>query len=385
MIRNLPRIRLILLAFVLWGSQGAEAQATSPDWQEAISGFAMQLARDVEADGIGGISAGVVMGRDLVWGQGFGWADVEKRIPAGVNTIYRVGSISKSFTAIALLQLWERGFLELDDPVSGALPEVARLSDRPAGSDAITFRHLASHTAGLIREPTLEGSTDGPLEYWEDKILAAIPTTSFYARPGESYRYSNIGFGILGYSLSRVTGIPFMELVDASMIRPLGMHSSGFVVTPAVAEQLASGYLRRSDGSVDSAVPYHEHVGRGYKVPNGGIYSTVGDLGRFVAGLTGAATVPALGPEGRRLIRISQTPEGDSRYSFGFSISQREGAPDLVGHGGSVAGYNAHLIFEPESGIGVILLRNYGGGETNLGRAARDLLWRLLEIREASR
>lgn len=127
-------------------------------------------------------------------------------------------------------------------------------------------------------------------------------------------------------------------------------------------------------------IPYQEHTGRGYKVPNGGIYSTVGDLGRFVAGLTGAATVPILGPEGKRLLGISQTPEGsEALYSFGFSLAEREGAPRLVGHGGSVAGYNAYLTFEPESGVGVVMLRNYGGGSTNLGRASQELLWTLLE------
>jgi len=373
----------LLFALGLWlvsHPSALLAQAAPSDWEQALSEFASEVARGVKADGVGGITAGVVVGRDVVWAQGFGWADVERRIPAGVNTIYRVGSISKSFTAVALLQLWERGFLDLDDEVVEAVPELADLADRPDGAMPITFRQMASHTAGLIREPELEGATDGPLEFWEDKILASIPTTSFYAAPGESYSYSNIGFGILGFSLSRVTGIPFMELVDASIIRPLGMHSSGFVVTPAVAEQLATGYVLRRDGSVDAEPPYREHVGRGYKVPNGGVYSTVGDLGRFVAGLTGAATVPILGPEGRRLVRTSQTPEGEPLYSFGFSISSAPGAPDLVGHGGSVAGYNAHLVFEPESGIGVVLLRNYGGGELNLGVAAKDLLWRLVEI-----
>jgi CubicO group peptidase (beta-lactamase class C family) len=370
----------LLLAKGTVAGQDIAAQDPPQDWQEALARFSRQIAEDVQVDGVGGITAGVVVGRDLVWAQGFGWADVERRIPAGVNTIYRIGSISKSFTAVALLQLWERGYLELDDPVRGVLPELDQLPERPEGAQPITFRQLASHTAGLIREPRLEGSTDGPLEFWEDKILASIPTTGFYAPPGESYRYSNIGFGILGYSLSRVTGIPFMELVDASLFRPLGMHSSGFVVTPAIAEQLATGYVQRRDGTVSAEVPYEEHVGRGYKVPNGGIYSTVGDLGRFVAGMTGAATVPVLGPEGRRLLRTSQTPEGGSRYSFGFSISEVEGHPPLIGHGGSVAGYNAHLIFEPESQIGVVLLRNYGGGETSLGRAARNLLLDLVEL-----
>ncbi|MFH1763600.1 MAG: serine hydrolase domain-containing protein [Gemmatimonadota bacterium] len=370
---------VVVLLFLNW-PQLVFGQTTTREWEETLAEFAQQLARDVYADGIGGISAGVVVGRDLVWAQGFGWSDVGRRIPAGVNSVYRVGSISKSFTAVALLQLWERGYLGLDDSVGEVLPELDQMPGRPAGAEPITFRHLASHTAGLIREPELEGAAEGPLELWEDKILASIPTTSFYTSPGESFRYSNIGFGILGYSLSRISGIPFMELVDAGIIRPLGMHSSGFVVTPAIAEQLATGYVLRGDGTVDSRTPYLEHVGRGYKVPNGGVYSTVGDLGRFIAGLTGAASAPILGSEGRRLIRTSQTPENGAQYSFGFFISQREGSPDLIGHGGSVAGYNAHLVFEPESGIGVVLLRNYGGGETDLGRAAQELLWRLVEV-----
>lgn len=374
------RIAILSLALFGFGRGPVEAQVGSLEWQEALSAFASRLAADVEADDIGGITAGVVLGRDLVWAEGFGWADVEEGIPAGVNSIYRVGSISKSFTAVSLLQLWERGYLELDDRVADAVPELAGLVDRPAGIRAITYRDLASHTAGLVREPGLEGSTDGPLEFWEEKILASIPTTGFYAAPGESYSYSNIGFGILGFALGRVSGMPFMELVDAAIIRPLGMHQSGFVVTPSVAEQLATGYVRRRDGTVDAAVPYEEHVGRGYKVPNGGIYSTVGDLGRFVAGMTGAASAPILGPEARALIRESQTPPDGSAYSFGFRISRRDGAPDLIGHGGSVAGYNAALVFEPETGLGVVILRNYGGGSTNLGRAANELLWNLLEI-----
>jgi CubicO group peptidase (beta-lactamase class C family) len=357
----------------------AESQTTSGTWQAALNRFSAELGQDVASDGVGGISAGVVVGRDLVWAQGFGWADTDRRIPAGVNTIYRIGSISKSVTAVSLLQLGERGFLELDDPVAEVVPELRGLKERPVGAGSITYRQLASHTAGLIREPELEGAAQGPLEFWEEKILASIPTTAFYTLPGESYRYSNIGFGILGFSLSRATGIPFMELVDAGIFRPLGMHSSGFVVTPAVAERLATGYVLRRDGTIDPERPYAEHVGRGYKIPNGGVYSTVGDLARLVAGLTGAATVPILGPEGRRLVATSQTPPGDTAYSFGFRVHRREGEPDLVGHGGSVAGYNAHLIFEPVSGIGVILLRNYGGGATNLGSAARDLLRELVE------
>jgi CubicO group peptidase (beta-lactamase class C family) len=370
----------LLLPLAVFGADGTAQTAPNP-WEEALAGFGAALAADVERDDLGGITAGVVVGRDLVWAQGFGWADRDRKVPAGIGTIYRVGSISKSFTAVALLQLHERGYLDLDDAVSRVVPELGGLKDRQEGYAPITFRHLASHTAGLIREPELEGAAEGPLEFWEDKILASIPATSFFGAQGEAYRYSNIGFGILGYAMGRAVEVPFMELVDGLLFRPLGMASSGFVVTPAMAERLATGYVRRRDGSLDSMTPYREHVGRGYKVPNGGIYSTVGDLAQFTSGLTGRSSASVLGPEGRALIRISQTPEGDTAYSFGFSISRREGMPDLLGHGGSVAGYTAHMVFEPDSGIGVILLRNYGGGATNLGRVARDLAWRLVEIR----
>jgi CubicO group peptidase (beta-lactamase class C family) len=367
------------LAFLLAPCTADPLPAQEEPWGPILAEFSQQIAADVETDDLGGITAGVVVGRDLIWARGFGWADREKGIPAGVNTIYRVGSISKSFTAVVLLELWQQGVVDLDAPVLGVLPELSELRGRPPGAPEITWRHLASHTAGLIREPDLEGAAEGPLERWEEKILSSIPATSYYAPPGESYRYSNIGFGILGYALGRVAGIPFTELVDASLIRPLDMHSTGFVVTPAMAEHLAKGYERRGDGVVDTETPFLEHVGRGYKVPNGGVYSTVGELGRFTSVLTAASTVPLLGPEARRLVETPQTPEGsETRYSFGFFLYEGEGGETLVGHSGSVAGYNAFLVFEPGSGIGVVLLRNYGEGKTNLGEAGRDLLDRLL-------
>ena len=98
-----------------------------------------------------------------------------------------------------------------DDPVRDVLPELSQLGDRPAGAPAISFRHLASHTAGLIREPRLEGSTDGPLEFWEDKILESIPTTAFYTLPGVSYQYSNIGFGMRSWRYAAIVNDGVVE------------------------------------------------------------------------------------------------------------------------------------------------------------------------------
>ncbi|HSW31017.1 MAG TPA: serine hydrolase domain-containing protein [Longimicrobiales bacterium] len=373
---NSPAAVCALLVLFMAPAPGA-GQLCYENRGEILSRFAGTLEEQVRADGVGGITAGVAVGRDLVWGQGFGWADAERSVPAGVNSIYRVGSISKSFTGVLLLQMVERRLVGLDDPVVAVLPELAGLKSPPEGAAPVSFRHLASHTAGLVREPALEGATSGPLEQWEDKLLASIPTTSFDTRPGERYAYSNIGFGILGYSLSRAAGVPFMELVAGSILRPLGMNSSGFVVTPEMSEDLAVGYQNGADGRVDRETPALEHVGRGYKVPNGGIYSTVGDLARFMAGLSGKSSAQVLGADARRLIGVDQTPTQDG-YSLGFRVWEGPHGSRLIGHTGSVAGYTAFMAFEPESGLGVVLLRNYNQGATDLGAVALALLREML-------
>ena len=196
-------LALLLIAL----SSACTQQQGYPEFDNALERFGIQLAEGVTADSIGAISAGVVVGDQVIWGRGFGWSDRERQIPADVETIYRIGSISKSFTAVLMVHLAERGTLELDDPVEKYLPVIEHLSERPEGTEPITLRQLASHTAGLIREPQLGRAAAGPIEAWEDKIIASIPTTSFQDPPGVRYSYSNIGFGILGLTISRAAGI----------------------------------------------------------------------------------------------------------------------------------------------------------------------------------
>lgn len=359
---------------------GQKTKHTS--FQAAIVHFEAQLAQDVAEDGIGSISAGVVMGNDVVWSNGFGWADIEQQIRAYKETIYRTGSISKSFTAVLMMQMIEKGFFKLDDPVENYFPEIKEFRDKPEDASPITFRHLVSHTAGIIREPKLKGAASGPISQWEDKILASIPNIYYKSLPGEQYSYSNIGFGTLGLAVSRAAGEPFMDLVRKHIFEPLGMTSSFFILTAEHVPHLAMGYVRRKDGTVDADPAAREHSGRGYKVPNGGIYSTVGDLAKFVAAMTGASSAKIFSEETRKEILKQQTPEGRGRYGLGFSINIDEEGFRTVGHGGSVAGYNATMVFDPESKIGVIAYRNYNRGKTNLGRTARALLKELVNAQE---
>jgi CubicO group peptidase (beta-lactamase class C family) len=337
--------------------------------------FERKITEDVGRDDIGGITAAAFVGNEVFWIKGFGWANQQRQIAAGSRTIYRIGSISKSFTAVVMAQLAAEGRFELDDPVVRYFGQLRSLAATEDDVNAISFRHLASHTAGLIREPGLPDAAAGPMAEWEDKVIASLPTVTLLGPPGEQYSYSNIGFGTLGLVTSRVAGRPFMDLVRERIIAPLGMNNTVFVMNASMQPYLAVGYIVEEDSTITTALPELEHAGRGYKVPNGGIYSTVADLARFASGVMGTSPTPLLPPQMREeLIRI-QTPEDpENGYGLGFTIRTLENGMRVVGHGGSVAGYNATIVFDPATTLGVVMLRNYNRGLTNLGSAATQLL-----------
>ncbi|HEX9701177.1 MAG TPA: serine hydrolase domain-containing protein, partial [Acidobacteriota bacterium] len=156
----IPTKRLLGLVFLM-ASMPAAPAAQFTELQAAIAAFDAEVAVGVAEDAGGCVSVAVFIGDEVIWAKGYGWADIENRIAATPDTIGRTGSISKSFTAVLLMQLAERGVLDIDDPVVDYFPAVAGLAggpespedpEGPEGMDPITFRMLASHTAGLIRE-----------------------------------------------------------------------------------------------------------------------------------------------------------------------------------------------------------------------------------------
>ena len=352
----------------------------APAWNPAIADFARQLQAQVSDDDLGGIAAGIMVDGDLVWARGFGWADRDSRVPMAPSAVSRTGSISKSVTALLLMLLVDRGVVGLDEPVERYLPDFASVKQRRPGADAVTFRHLASHTAGLEREPfNVREMVRGPIDLWEQRVVQSLENTSYDSVPGARYQYSNIGFGALGLALARAAGRPFMELVRTEVFDPLGMTGSSFVVVGGALEsRLATGYANRRDGTVDAETPAREHDGRGYKVPNGGVYSTVADLGRLLGAVAGVPGLRILSEGSRREMISVQTPEREDRgYGLGFSVRIDEDGNKIVSHGGSVAGYTAFMAVDPDARIGVVLLRNYQSGATNLGRATQGLVARL--------
>ena len=364
---------LLSLFLLLGAAPPAEGQRAR--WDDAINRFSAAIAADVADDGAGGIAAGVMVDGDLVWADAWGLADRDTREAMLPSSVSRTGSISKSVTAVLMMILVDEGVIELDDPVSRYFPEIDGLQDRRADTQDVTFRHLASHTAGLVREPDWPESVVGPIDEWERRILQSIPRTAFDSIPGARYQYSNIGFGMLGLALSRAAERPFIDLVEEKIFVPLGMTGSSFIVEGAeLGPRLAQGYTVR-DGSVSGEAPAREHAGRGYKVPNGGVYSTVADLGRFLGAVAGVPGLRILRESSRAEMLRMQTPEDPHRgYGLGFTLIFDDDGNRLAAHGGSVAGYNAYMAVDPDRRVGVVLLRNYTGGRTNLGRVAQSLL-----------
>ncbi len=341
-----------------------------------IKEFENQLVKDVSEDNIGSISAAIIINSKLAWSRAFGLANPLIKIYADTTTIYRIASISKTFTAFLMMQMIEKGYFKLDDPIEKYLPEIKGLIGY-SDSTLITFRHLASHTSGLIKEPKLKNAAVGPIEDWENKILLSIPTTSFQAKPGMEYSYSNIGYGILGLAISKATNKPFIKLVIDNIFMPLNMKNSFFIVPPSDTIRLSLGV----GGSVDKKdieIPYREHKGRGYKVPNGGIYSTPNDLAKFTLSLMGVSEKRIISDESRKLMQTLYTLNSNSNgYGLGLSINKTDDNLIIMGHEGGVAGYTSYFCFDIMNNNAVILLRNYNSGKTNLVVCSKTLLEQL--------
>jgi CubicO group peptidase (beta-lactamase class C family) len=300
----------------------------------------------------------VFQGNDLLWCKGFGWANIEQQIPADVESVYRIASLTKPFTSAALMVLVDQGVLALDDPVERVLPEIRNVIGY-ADYAPITFRQLASHMSGLAQEAELPNNVNGPIEQWEQKTLECIPTTRFEYPPGETFLYSNIAFCYLGLAIQRASGKPYMELIHHLILDPLGMAQSGFVLTPSMKAHLAEGYAHRDDGSINAETPAKEHAGRGCKVPAGGLYTTPGDLTRFYAALTGTSPVALFSEKSRsEMLKVQALKDENERYSLGLHIAIEPDGSHLLSCGGNIAGYAVRSAFDPVSTLGLFIFRN---------------------------
>src|SRR5215213_1143683 len=212
---------------------------------------------------IGSISVGIVSHDTLVWKKSYGYADMEKKIPATSSTLYRIGSITKQFTALMLLKLEEDKKLKISEPVETWLPEFKEVQKLNDIRQPISFVQLATHTSGIAREPANDSVySTGKTKDWERTLLSSFKDIRFRFEPGVRYSYSNIGYSILGLALSKVAKTPYTDYVINNIAKPLSMNNTYFIVPAEKASLLAKGYVKNSV-TVDTSVAFKEHSGRG--------------------------------------------------------------------------------------------------------------------------
>ena len=324
-------------------------------------------------DSLGSITVAVVNGPELAWAKSYGFMDRQRTQRATPATVYRIASVTKQVTAIALLQLVDRKAVRLSDPVDQYVPEVREVRGlvRPP-----SLVQLATMTSGLARNPAdNRKSQEDALDSWMETLFSSLRATEAVSEPGTTYRYSNVGYAILGAAISRAAKTPFVDYVRARILRPLGMTSTDFVLSAEMLPRLATGVdydvLYKDTLNYEDAAASHR-TGPGWGVPNGGLYSTVGDLARLVSLELGFGpdTVLSAGALAmRNAVPVAAQLSLDWGYGFGQQV-QRWGAAVGMGHSGNTSGYTSQVVYDASRAFGVIVLRSAGGGQADASRLA---------------
>lgn len=341
------------------------------EFEAAIGLIEARVVAEVADRSVPGVSVAIVRGLETVWAKGFGFADLERRVPAGADTVYACASITKLFTATMLMQLRDAGLVALDDPVQQYLPDVS-VPRRHAGAPEITFRHLVTHTSGLAKE--------APAEYWAslnfpaaERLFELLPHAEQPFPPGVRWKYSNLAFALLGQTLACVAGMPWEDYIAEKILRPLGMTRSVPRLAWGSPPGLATGYDRPVAGWPPNVLPLPD---LGILIPGGGLYSTASDMARFLAEhMSAAPTILARASiiEMRRANWL--LPDWSQAWGMPWFMSRADGATRFD-HGGSVFGFTSKVLLSPADGLGVVVFTN-GSDSTvprHLAAAALDVL-----------
>ena len=339
--------------------------------------------------GAPGLAWGVIIDGELAASGAVGLRDVEANQPATPQSIFRIASMSKSFTALAILALRDQGKLSLDDAVTRHIPEFAGVALPTKDAPAITIRHLLTHSEGFPE--------DNP---WGDRQLAIPDTTMsewlkqglpFSTSPGTAFEYSNYGFALLGRIVSNVSGVPYGDYIRTRILLPLGMRSTLWDTGDVPGDRIAPGYRRDGERWIKETPLAHGSFGA-----MGGLYTSTEDLARYVAFMLSAwppRDDAEAGPVRRSSVREMQqgqrhsglavfrtAPDAPltvrtSAYAYGLGSTQDCRFRMTVAHGGGLPGYGSSMTWLPEHGVGVIVLANvtYAGA----GGVARGILEKL--------
>jgi CubicO group peptidase (beta-lactamase class C family) len=275
--------------------------------------------------------------------KGYGFANLEWQVPNTPTTKFRLGSITKQFTAASILLLEERGKLKIEDPVKKYMP------DAPAAWDKVTIFHLLTHTSGI---PSFTGFPDYPKRQLEtmtpQQLVDWFRDKPLEFEPGTKWNYSNSGYVLLGYLIEKISGQSYADFVQQNIFTPLGMKDSGYDSNSAIIERRAAGYSPGKDGPENAGF-----VNMSVPLSAGALYSTTEDLLRWEQGLFGGKLLsPA------SLAKMTTPFKQD--YAFGLGVSTQDGHKAIT-HDGGIQGFNTSMIYYPDEKLVVAVLANING------------------------
>ena len=375
--------RLRAASFSLFGLVACLLTLPGPVFGQALPGAAASTWTDIVADwrsqvreqGVVGSSIGLVRGGDFAALETEGMADLASGRAVDDETIYHWASITKTFTAIAIMQLRDDGLLSLDDPIVEYVPELRDVHNEFGSMEEITIRHLMSHSAGFRGGtwPYAGGELWHPHEPTEwSQLVSMIPYTQIHFEPGSRYSYSNPGIIFLGLVIEKVSGDVFEAYIDKNIFRPLGMSRAYFDVTPRALRQHRSNHYTIRDGRPE---PGGLDFNTGITVSNGGLNAPVPDLGRYLAFLLGTPWGDAgtdayeavlarssLEEMWGSVVPIGDNPMGDASMGLSYFLYDKDGHR-VIGHTGTQRTFYSFFYVDPASGTGVVAAFNTGAGD----------------------
>ncbi|MGQ0646412.1 MAG: serine hydrolase [Gemmatimonadaceae bacterium] len=360
-------------------SPALRAQETiGPDqrYAELASLMERYIGHEMKDKALPALSIALVDGDRIVWARGFGVEDPQRRTPATAQTVYRIGSVSKLFTDIGVMQLVERGVLDLDAPITRYLPD---FRPRNVSGQAITLRQLMSHRSGLVREPPA-GNYFETTQPTLARTVASLNRTALVYPPESRTKYSNAAIAVVGYTLERTQRQPFASYLRRAVLQPMGLTSASFEPDAALLPRLAKAQMWTRHGTTFDAPTFQLGMS-----PAGSMYATMPELARFMTVLFNGGTGPGgrvLTPETLEQMWTPQfAPAGaSSGVGLGFVIGRMEGQR-LVRHGGAIYGFATELVAMPETKLGVAVSTSKDFANSIAGRIALQALRFALAVR----
>ena len=345
-------VRIATLGCLFFGLVSCAASQDAAWGGELVAQIDSLAEATLREGPVAGLTIGVKRGGDLLMVKGYGYADIENSVPMTAETVYRIGSLTKQFTAAAVMQLVEAGLIGLDDPMTRYLPNY------PTQGHEVSIRHLLTHTSG-IKSYTSIGDAfwlkAALLDLSHTEMLELFQDEPFDFAPGEGYSYNNSGYYLLGMIIEEVSGESYDGYLGTHFFGPLGLSRSSYCHEAQIIRGRAEGYEQGpdwllNDGSISMNTPGAA----------GALCSTVPDLLSWTTALRSGRVVTEASYQA---MATSGLLDDGSATGYGFALGVTPlGEHSRVAHTGGINGFSTVMAHYPESGLDIVVLSNTGSG-----------------------